>query len=96
MRRTSIELAGPWSFRQVGGEGEALWMPATVPGCVHTDLFANGKIEDPFQGTHERDQQWIDRSGWEYRTTFVADDALLQRDQIDLVCAGSTRTPKSR
>jgi beta-mannosidase len=80
--RSSVELAGPWSFRQA--KPDAPWMPATVPGCVHTDLLANKKIADPFVGANEKDQQWIDKVDWEYRTTFAADDALLARERIDL------------
>ncbi len=64
-----------------GGDG---WLPATVPGCVHTDLLANHKIADPFVGMNEKDQQWIDKEDWEYRTTFVADEGLLARERIEL------------
>ena len=38
-------LSGQWNFRQYAA---ADWMPATVPGGVHTDLLALGKIPDPF------------------------------------------------
>ena len=31
-----------------------------MPGCVHTDLFAAGKIADPFFRLNEKDQQWIE------------------------------------
>jgi beta-mannosidase len=100
--RAASELRGPWWFRRIplhgaeakgaeakgpGPDTEA-WMPATVPGCVHTDLLANGKIGDPFYGQNEKDQQWIDRYGWEYRTSFVADDDLLSRGRLDLVWKG--------
>jgi beta-mannosidase len=94
----SVALGGPWWFRRAPSSGSAgsdrhapevdAWMPATVPGCVHTDLLANGKIGDPFDGQNEKDQQWIDGYGWEYRTSFVADDALLSRDRLDLVWKG--------
>jgi len=85
--RSSVELRGPWTFRQVDGAAVA-WLPATVPGCVHTDLLANRKIADPFVAMNEKDQQWIDKAGWEYRTTFSADDALLAREEVDLVFEG--------
>ncbi|MBV9949320.1 MAG: glycoside hydrolase family 2 protein, partial [Myxococcales bacterium] len=64
------------------------WMPASVPGCVHTDLLAAGRIGDPFVGQNEKDQQWIDEVGWDYRTTFEADDALLARQHVELVFKG--------
>jgi beta-mannosidase len=85
-KRVQQELRGPWSFRQIGGD--EVWMPAAVPGCVHTDLAAGGKIEDPFYGTNEKDQQWIERCGWEYTSSFHAEDALLAHERIDLVCKG--------
>lgn len=69
----SLPLNKGWSFRQYQlGE----WMPATVPGTVHTDLLANRKIEDPFYRTNERELQWIDKVDWEYRISFFIDDSL--------------------
>lgn len=97
LARASIELAGPWWFRRGPGHGKdgdaigsdlTVWMPAAVPGCVHTDLMSNGKIGDPFYGTNERELQWIDKYDWEYRTSFAIDDALLSRDRIDIVWKG--------
>src|SRR4051794_24614030 len=42
------EISGGGTFRKVAHAGapagEDAWLPATVPGCVHTDLFAAGKI----------------------------------------------------
>jgi len=44
---------GPWSFRAPKGPaGFRDWMPALVPGCVHTDLLRDGKIPDPFYGAN--------------------------------------------
>lgn len=75
------EIRGNWQFRQAG---ETEWLPATVPGTVHTDLMANGKIEDPFFRLNERQVQWIDKADWEYRTTFTVTAAMLARDRIAL------------
>ena len=75
------ELNESWSFRQ---SGETEWLPATVPGTVHTDLMANGKIKDPFYRLNEHDVQWVDKVGWEYKTTFIADETLLGSDKIEL------------
>jgi beta-mannosidase len=80
---------GPWSLRAVNGPvGFGDWIPAEVPGCVHTDLLRAGKIPDPFYGTNEKSLQWIERTDWEYRSTFVADAALLRRDRIEIVFQG--------
>lgn len=52
------------------------WLPATVPGTVHTDLLANGKIEDPFYRMNELRLQWIDKKDWEYRTEFIVSEEI--------------------
>jgi beta-mannosidase len=85
-----IDLAGPWQFRRATGPGtpEEAWLPATVPGCVHTDLYAAGKIADPFYRLNEKDQQWIEREGWEYRTTLHVDAATLAHERVELVFGG--------
>ena len=79
------EISGPWQFREAG-TGD--WLPATVPGTVHTDLLANKKIPDPFYRTNERDLQWIDKKDWEYQTTFDMDAATLAQRHIELCFAG--------
>jgi beta-mannosidase len=83
-------LEGPWSFHKVTARNAALdpWLPATVPGCVHTDLFAAGKIGDPFFRLNEKDQQWIDRETWEYRTTLRITPDALAHERAELVFAG--------
>jgi beta-mannosidase len=63
-------------------------MPAVVPGCVHTDLLRDGKIPDPFYGTNEKALQWIEKTDWEYRSTFVADAALPRRERVEIVLPG--------
>ena len=75
------EINDNWSFRQVG---EDEWLPAKVPGTVHTDLMENGKIEDPFYRLNEHDVQWIDKADWEYKTTFETDESVLRYDRVQL------------
>jgi len=90
--RTHTQLASGWTFRKVAHKGaanvEEAWLPATVPGCVHTDLLAAGKIGDPFFRLNEKDQQWIENEAWEYRTTLPVDAATLARERVELVFAG--------
>ena len=64
-----------WRFRQVGTE---TWYPAAVPGTVHTDLFANGLIGDPFEDNNEIDQQWIEKENWEYKNVFSLDGEMYK------------------
>ncbi len=69
----TVELDKNWRFRQTGKND---WHPAEVPGCVHTDLLDNKLIGDPFFRTNEKELQWIDKTGWEYETSFNADFTL--------------------
>ncbi|MET8398374.1 glycoside hydrolase family 2 protein [Streptomyces sp900116325] len=45
-------------------------VPATVPGCVHTDLLAAGLIDDPYLDDNETRLDWIGRTDWTYHTVF--------------------------
>jgi beta-mannosidase len=78
-------LAGEWQFRQAGSD---LWLAASVPGGVHTDLLRLGRIEDPFVGDEELHVQWVAQQDWEYRRTIFVDDHLLSHDRVQLVCDG--------
>ncbi|QSB13614.1 glycoside hydrolase family 2 protein [Natronosporangium hydrolyticum] len=64
-------------------------VPATVPGCVHTDLLAADLICDPFLDDNERDLAWIGRTDWRYETRFEwPDEERPAPGQVDLVCEG--------
>jgi beta-mannosidase len=83
----TLDLAkSRWQFRDTSAP--KTWLPATVPGCVHTDLLAAGKIPDPFYGTNELGLQWIEERDWEYRTTFTVTAAFLAEAEIDLCADG--------
>jgi beta-mannosidase len=83
MQRTS--LSGAWEFRQVGTEE---WLPASVPGGVHTDLLALGRIPDPFVADNEKRVMWVAEADWEYRRTFSVSSAVLKEANVFLVCDG--------
>lgn len=76
-----------WNFRK-GNDNQ--WLPAKVPGAVHTDLLANKLIPDPFIGANEKQLQWIENEDWQYQTTFTISkaelnhqNAVLQFDGLD-------------
>ncbi len=64
------------------------WLPAGVPGTVHTDLLANGLIPDPFWRDSELSLQWIGEEDWSYRTTFPVPARFLEHELIELVFHG--------
>ena len=81
----SQSLCGRWQFRQVG---TSEWLPAEVPGGVHTDLLALGRIPDPFHGDNELAVAWVAESDWEYRLEFGVAPAVLAEERVLLVCDG--------
>lgn len=47
------------------------WMPATVPGGIHYDLYRAGLIENPFRDDASIRCEWVENRWWVYRTSFV-------------------------
>lgn len=62
--------------------------PAKVPGVVHTDLMANGIIDDPYFGLNERNVQWIDKEDWVYEKRFIPTEEIMSNDNIEIVFDG--------
>jgi len=79
-----FDLSGSWTLRRVGQKKS---IPATVPGCVHTDLLAAGEIEDPFHRDNEERVQWIGEADWIYERTFEVGD-LSAAARVLLRCEG--------
>ena len=84
-----------WSFRLAPGNAQlaahpeaAAWQAAAVPGTVHSDLFANELIPDPYVGAPEAGLQWIGLADWEYRTRFDAPRNASGAARSDLVFEG--------
>lgn len=61
-------------------------LPASVPGCVHTDLLEAGVIPDPYLDANEHTLSWIGNTDWVYQLDFDWSDDGAER--TDLVCAG--------
>lgn len=78
-------LSGEWTFRQAGADE---WMPASVPGGVHTDLLTLGKISDPFVSDNDHAVMWVAEADWEYRRLFVPAAALIAEERIFLIADG--------
>jgi beta-mannosidase len=80
-----LDLGGTWQLTQ---DSETASVPANVPGCVHTDLLAAGKIPDPFFRDNQKALQWIGESAWTYRRTFQVPPPLIAHGQVLLRCEG--------
>ena len=66
---TRFPLHGGWTVTAAGGDAvppglRDRLVPATVPGCVTTDLLAAGLIPDPYLDDNEARLAWIGRTDW--------------------------------
>lgn len=84
--------------REAGGSSPydlplvAEWLPATVPGTVHSDLLTAGRIADPFIGNGLEACRWVEGVDWWYRTRLPlglqpGQRALLELDGVDYLSA---------
>jgi beta-mannosidase len=61
------------------------WVPAVVPGDVHTSLLAAGAIPDIFYDRNLETVQWIEDREWWFRATFQAPSRPDGPDERDLL-----------
>lgn len=65
------------------------WIPATVPGGVHVDLWKAGLIDNPYWGLNSLHCEWVENRWWMYRTHF--DKTLIENidgKQVELLFKG--------
>jgi beta-mannosidase len=74
-----------WAFKKTI---DNKWLKATVPGTVHTDLFANKIIPDPFYADNEKQLQWIEKNDWEYQCSFNISKQEFAQEHIELQFKG--------
>ena len=80
-----LDLCGTWMVQK---KDEPDLIPATVPGCIHSDLLHAGKIEDPYYRDNEAQQMWIGETDWVYSRNFTIEQDFLDSRQILLHCDG--------
>jgi hypothetical protein len=69
---------GSWWGLATAGGPEARNVPAVVPGCVHLDLLAAGKIPDPFYRDNQKSAA-REAHAENYRLILKSDQAKLIR-----------------
>ena len=82
------DLCGKWTGASADG---SFRFPATVPGCVHTDLQAAGVLpKDLYYRDNAEKARWIEEHDWVYSRTFTVDrlraNAVLVFDCLDTYC----------
>jgi beta-mannosidase len=83
--RQILDLSGEWTVQQYSKQDT---LKATVPGTVHTDLLAAGKIPDPYYQDNEDRFQWVGEVNWIYKRTFDIQKEFLGNEQVLLRCEG--------
>lgn len=92
----SHDLSGTWLLRGINGLrgfksdclkeeiDRRLYINADVPGEVHLDLLAAGRIADPYHRLNHLACRWVEDQVWIFRRTFTADHAL-DAAQVQLI-----------
>jgi beta-mannosidase len=80
-----VTLTENWKFKNASSD---TWYPASIPGSIHTDLYSNNLIPDPFSGNNEKLLQWIDTCNWVYQTSFNKPKDLKKGDRFELIFEG--------
>ena len=52
------------------------WIPASVPGSIHHDVWKSGQIPDPYVGRNSLLIEWIPDRTWVYRKSFIVEESL--------------------
>jgi len=69
-----------------------VWISASIPGDVYTDLWKAGAIDDPYYGRNSMKAQWVMYDEWWYALQFnVSEDVgdrlvRLEFDGVDFSC----------
>jgi beta-mannosidase len=80
-----FDLTQGWQFRH---NDSVSWHKATIPGTIHTDLFNEGMINDPYYGCNESELQWVGESDWVYRKSFFLGGNIKPTQNNHLVFEG--------
>jgi beta-mannosidase len=80
-----LDLGGTWRLSQ---DDSQTTIAATVPGCVHLDLLAAGKIADPFYRDNQKTLQWISDASWSYSRSISIPVEFTSHRYILLRCEG--------
>ncbi len=80
-----LTLNGKWFFSR---KSDTKKHPATVPGCIHTDLQENKIIGDLSYRDNEDTYRWIDKETWIYTRDFTVDASFLDEEKCLLRCNG--------
>lgn len=76
---TILNLNSGWKFLY-----NNQWYQTDVPNSIHTDLYNNKLIGDPFFSDNESKTQWIDSLDWTYQKEFDVSESVMKRQNVEL------------
>jgi len=68
--------------------GVTEWMPATVPGGVHYDLYRAGWIEHPWFEQNSLACEWVENRWWIYQTVLDGHELPDAGSKVELIMRG--------
>ena len=87
-----LDLSGTWFLREQDNTVQ-FSVPMQVPGCIHSALFAAGRMPDPYFGQNELLTQEIGRKDWRVERSFTvpgnllnARSVILRLEDVDTFC----------
>ena len=73
-RIIEVNLGGTWI---ISNANNSISVPGTVPGNVHTALYRNGNISDPYFRFNDFKYRWIAYDNWVYTRTLKGLNNIL-------------------
>ncbi|MGL4596564.1 MAG: glycosyl hydrolase 2 galactose-binding domain-containing protein, partial [Bacteroidia bacterium] len=86
--RENLNSVGSSVSWQVNEFGQTEKFKAKIPGTIHTDLLAAGKIPDPFFGYNDSLVRWVGEKTWEYTCSFMPSEKIWKTHKKELVFEG--------
>ncbi|XP_020629469.1 beta-mannosidase-like isoform X2 [Orbicella faveolata] len=80
-----VDLGGTWI---VTNGNKSISVPGNVPGNVHTALYKNGTIKDPYFRFNDVNYRWIAYDNWTYTRSLEVSKDITSKRQILLVFEG--------
>ncbi|XP_008579060.1 PREDICTED: beta-mannosidase [Galeopterus variegatus] len=81
----SYSLRGSWKIRNGNG---SLELPGAVPGCVHSALFQQGLIQEPYYRFNDLNYRWISLDNWTYSKEFKIPFDISKWQKLNLIFEG--------
>jgi len=87
VRDAPLSCIGVSGLAQVVGK-RAGWMTARVPGEIHLDLIAAGRMEEPLVSLNAKKSRWVEKRSWWFTKTFEVPISFRRHERQQIVLDG--------